>query len=207
MAREVEREPAVPERLRLPRADVGHADDEDAAGHEQLRRAPQSLARGAQVLERMPEDDGGVGTLERLDLAGAEVGAGRLALEAGGRTPEPPQRVDEHAVASAHVEDGPRRRDAVKAPGEAAAEAPQDEVPGAREAAGGRAVPVAVGGLELGVGRPRIGGVGAAAPAAQPAAEALCAVQRGLAPRTGRRSARAGPPVRLEDRRGHRHIV
>ena len=140
-------------------------------------------ARLGQVLERVPEHD------RRLRLG--HVGEVAVAaLEALRRPAAGAQRGHERPVAGPDVEHRPRRGELVDAGGEARAQAAQQRVARAGEAAGVRAVPGRVGGVELLRRRERVrGGDPARSADGAPAEPARAAVERGAAPAAvGRRA-------------------
>jgi hypothetical protein len=184
----VEGEPPLAEQPRLQARRVGQRHDEQAAGAQQGPRVVERGARPAQVLEAVPEDDRSVGARVIEEVA-------VLALEAAGLTTAAAQGVDEPALAGAHVEDRTGRGKAVDPARRQRAAASQQGVPGAAEAPRRGPVGGGVGGVELGVARPRIGRHGSAGRAAQ-AAGARTPPRRAAAPRTRRRRVDGGAPWR-----------
>src|SRR5262249_32058599 len=141
VARNVERQPAVAEQLRLDAVVVRHGDDQHPAGPEQRSCALQLLAGIREMLKRVPEHDRRIPALDLAEVARAYVGADRLAFEAGRRAATRVQRVEQGTVAGADVEHRSGWGDFVQSPGELAPEALQEPVADAAEAARVRPVP------------------------------------------------------------------
>src|SRR3954469_8515244 len=207
VTRKVEGEPALAEDPRLEAVRVGQRHHQHATRGEQLGRASEGVGGPRQVLERVPEDDRReVALLHVLDAGGADVGPGGNALEPDRLAAAPAQRVEQGAVARAHVEHRARRGDAVQPPRQRTSRSPQQRVAGAGEAAAGRPVPVPVGLAQGGCRGPRIGGRGATARAPDQATAALGAGrQAGGAPRAGRD--RGVQLLCLRDRHGRRKAI
>jgi hypothetical protein len=181
--RQVEGQPAVAEDPGLQAGRVRHGDDKRSAGDEQGGRVAQRASGLAEVLKRMPEDDGRPGPVHLVDLGVADVRPGGVRLKADGLTPAAHEGLDEGPVAGSHVQHRAGWQDRVQATGKRRASAAKHPVAEAGEPARLRAVPIGVGRAQLVVARPGRRGGHAAAGAPHPAGEtAIGAVEPVLAP-------------------------
>ena len=189
VARDVEVQPLVAKDLGLDGVRVGHSDDNNPAGDEKARCLANRLARIRQVLERVPEDDGGPLPLDFGDRAIDDVGVAGVGLEAHDLAAAGTQRVDQHTFAGADIEDRAVGRDLVYAPGLRGAGPAEQCVTKRGEAAPGVGpVPGAIGGAKRVIVGPGVGRCRAAARADDAALAPLgVAAERHLAPGAGGR--------------------
>ena len=115
------------------------------------------IGRITQMLERVPEDDRGEAAVDLADLGRAHVRSIRCSLESEHLASAGREGIEQGTVAGADVEHGTGWCDPVDAAREPAAGAAQDRVAEAKEAPGRWPVPLVIGRLELGVGRPGVG--------------------------------------------------
>lgn len=196
VAGQVRVQPVITERSRLATSDVGHGDEDDAAGPEKPGGLADRLARFGQVFERVPEDDCRVGAFKRGKFGLFDFGMAGLPVDSRHLPAARREGVDQCAFAGTDVEDRPRRSHFVdtgrhRSPG-AAEQGVTDE---AEAVAGLRPVPVTVGLVEGGGVGPGVRRSGATFRAAgSPVTPGSTFVQSRSAPRAlrGRSPAPAG---------------
>ena len=115
----------------------------------------QSQGWPAQVLKRMPEDDGGPGTAHIFDFGVANVGSGCVRLQTDSLAAVAHEGLRQSSIAGPHIEDGARRQYPLQPGGKRTARAPKHNVSKPRESNGRRSIPGVIGLGQLCVAWPR----------------------------------------------------
>jgi hypothetical protein len=115
MTWQIECQPAVSEYLGLKAVGVRNRDYENSSGLEQRDRSVDRLARMAQVLERMPEHDGGPFAVDVRQLGCQHVGPRRFTLESERLTAVCGERVDQCSIAGPDIQHRAGRCDSIEA--------------------------------------------------------------------------------------------
>ena len=118
----------VPEEAGLKTGGIGHGHHKQPAWDKKCRCMAQSQGGPPEMLKRMPEDDGGPGTVHIFDLGVANVRSGCVRLQADGFTAMADEGADQSSVASPDIEDWARRQDPLQPAGKGTAGAPEHTV-------------------------------------------------------------------------------